>query len=266
MSITSYNSFFNIVSSYVLPYLLAILLALLSSNKKKNQAAIASLNKELTIQNQKLQKYSSQIEELTISTERNRVAQELHDSLGHYLMAISMHLDILEKVKTSPDKSEEILTKTKDIVKDSIKELRNTVFQLKEMKNSTILSESINDLIKTSTPSSEVNFNVNIDNEIEKFSPFIKSVIYKTIQESITNGIKHGKATRFDIDLTVNFQTINFSIRNFGIPSNDIIKSNGLKGITERIQLTRGNVFFTSLENGFLVKATIPVRKEDKID
>lgn len=252
--------------SYIFPYLVINIIGIASYARKTTRIAISKLNEELTIQNKKLQEYSSQIEELTLSNERNRVAQDLHDSLGHYLMAISMHLDLLEKVKTSPEKSEQILTKTKVIVKDSIKELRNTVFELKEMKNSTILSASIYELAQTTAPSSEVLFNINIDNEIENFSPFIKSIIYKTVQESITNGIKHGKATCFDINLSVSLENINFSIRNFGIPADDIIKSNGLKGITQRVELAKGKAFFICLKDGFLVKATIPVRKEDKID
>ncbi|WP_297521407.1 histidine kinase [uncultured Clostridium sp.] len=239
--------------------------SLLGYNRRTSRLEISTLNTELTIQNKKLQEYASQIEELTLSDERNRVAQELHDSLGHYLMAISMHLDILKKLKDSPQKSEQVLDKTKLIVKDSIAELRNTVFELKEMKNSTILSESINDLLQTTSPLSEIKFSVDIDSAIENFSPFIKTIIYKTVQESLTNGIKHGKSTEFEIKVKVN-ESINISIRNYGIPPSDIIKSNGLKGINERISLTRGTCDFKILNDGFLVLAIIPIRKEDKID
>jgi signal transduction histidine kinase len=262
---SSLQNYLHHIYAYFLPYLLTIGFSLLGYNRRTSRLEISTLNTELTIQNKKLQEYASQIEELTLSDERNRVAQELHDSLGHYLMAISMHLDILKKLKDSPQKSEQVLDKTKLIVKDSIAELRNTVFELKEMKNSTILSESINDLLQTTSPLSEIKFSVDIDSAIENFSPFIKTIIYKTVQESLTNGIKHGKSTEFEIKVKVN-ESINISIRNYGIPPSDIIKSNGLKGINERISLTRGTCDFKILNDGFLVLAIIPIRKEDKID
>ncbi|MGL5066369.1 MAG: sensor histidine kinase [Sarcina sp.] len=262
----SLQAYMNHIYAYILPYLVSFGFILLGYNRRTSKQEISKLNEELTIQNKKLQEYATQIEDLTLSNERTRVAQELHDSLGHYLMAISMHLDILKKLNSSSEKSAELLDKTKGIVKESIQELRNTVFKLKKMKNSTVLSTSIKELAKITAPLSEVEFNIDIDKQIEAFSPFIKSIIYKTVQESITNGIKHGKATKFDINLVVTTENINFSIKNFGIPPRDIIKSNGLKGISERISLARGTSSFNPLTDGFLVEATIPVRKEDIID
>ncbi|MGL4759946.1 MAG: sensor histidine kinase [Sarcina sp.] len=262
----SLQTYMNHMYAYIFPYLVSIGFILLGYNRRTSRQEISKLNEELRVQNKKLQEYATQIEDLTLSNERTRVAQELHDSLGHYLMAISMHLDILKKLNSSSEKSAELLDKTKDIVKESIQELRNTVFKLKEMKNSTVLSTSIKELAKITAPLSEVEFNIDIDNQIETFSPFIKSIIYKTVQESITNGIKHGKATKFNINLVVTTENIYLSIKNFGILPRDIIKSNGLNGISERISLARGTSNFKPLTDGFLVEVTIPVRKEDKID
>ncbi len=58
---------------------------------------IKHLNEKLKLANIKLQEYASRIEEVTISNERTRVAQELHDSLGHSLMALTMHLEFAKK-------------------------------------------------------------------------------------------------------------------------------------------------------------------------
>ena len=173
-------------------------------------------------------------------------------------MAISMHLDILEKVKNSPEKSKQIFDKTKLLVKDSIKELRLTVYELKDMKKSNIFSDSIKELTSNLSTLGEISFKTDIDTQIETFSPFIKDIIYKTIKESITNGLKHGKAKNFEITLKISNDII-FSIKNDGISSSEIIKSNGLKGIEERLSLIRGTAKFKSF-NGFTVLCTIPTK------
>ena len=241
-----------------MPLFITILIITIIKIIKKGKKTEAQLNLELQTQNKKLQEYASQIEELTLLDERNRVAQELHDSLGHYLMAISMHLDILEKVKNSPEKSKQIFDKTKLLVKDSIKELRLTVYELKDMRKSNIFSDSIKELTSNLSTLGEISFKTDIDTQIETFSPFIKDIIYKTIKESITNGLKHGKAKNFEITLKISSDII-FSIKNDGISSSEIIKSNGLKGIEDRLSLIRGTAKFKS-SNGFTVLCTIPTK------
>ena len=62
---------------------------------------IKQLNEKLKLANIKLQEYALEVEEVTISKERTRVAQELHDSLGHSLMALAMHLEFAKKICTT---------------------------------------------------------------------------------------------------------------------------------------------------------------------
>lgn len=260
-----YDSLHTIMIN-IFPFVTVLLLITILRLRTNSKIAVRILNEELTIQNKKLQEYANQLEDITILNERNRVAQELHDSLGHYLMAISMHLDIFDKVKSSPDKSKEVLAKAKSLTSDSIKELRKTVFELTELKKSNILSETIIDLANNLSTLDQINFKTNIDSNIETFSPFIKDIIYKIVKESITNGLKHGSAKNFEINIDINKnKEIIFSIKNDGVPPNKLIKSNGLKGIEQRLSLIRGNAQFIS-KNGFSVYCTIPIRKEDTND
>lgn len=264
LPISNTYQFFDSLETNLLPFISVILGVTAINIKKRGKITVTKLNEELTIQNKKLQEYAKSIEDITILNERNRVAQELHDSLGHYLMAISMHLDILDKISQDNDKSKKVLDKTKKLTKDSITELRKTVFELKEMQNSHILSDSIKTLTENLSTFDNIEFDIDIDKKIETFSPFLKDVIYKTVKEAITNGVKHGNATAFIIKINITNQ-INFSIKNNGSPSNKIIKSNGLKGIEERLSLVCGNVEFIS-NDGFLVSCIIPIPKEKSHD
>lgn len=249
----------NIVESSI-SYFSYFIIVMLIKKVRKNKKNIYILNQELKEQNLKLKEYSKKIEELTISKERNRVAQELHDSLGHYLMAISMHIDVLDKtLDISPEKSKNILSKTKIIVDNSIDELRSTVYSLK--KNNINIISSVNSLTENLSISNNISFNVNISNDIENVSLLIKDALYKTIKESITNGIKHGKASQFIIDLFIKDNIIYLSILNNGIKPNNIIKSNGLNGMEDRLKVLNGKLNVENTLDGFKVSCTIPLIK-----
>lgn len=240
--------------SYFTFFVIVILIRKIRKNKKN----IYILNDELKEQNLKLKEYSKKIEELTISKERNRVAQELHDSLGHYLMAISMHLDVLDKtLDLSPKKSKNILSKTKTIVDDSIKELRTTVYSLKNDKID--FKTSINLLIENLSIENKLSFNVNIPKDIESLPNIFKDTLYKTIKESITNGLKHGKASIFSIDLSIDNAIIYLSIINNGEKPSEIIWSNGLKGMEERLNNLNGTLSIENTLEGFKIFAKIPL-------
>ena len=249
----------NIVESSI-SYFSYFIIVMLIKKVRKNKKNIYILNQELEEQNLKLKEYSKKIEELTISKERNRVAQELHDSLGHYLMAISMHIDVLDKtLDISPEKSKNILSKTKIIVDNSIDELRSTVYSLK--KNNINIISSVNSLTENLSISNNISFNVNISNDIENVSLLIKDALYKTIKESITNGIKHGKASQFIIDLFIKDNIIYLSILNNGIKPDNIIKSNGLNGMEDRLKVLNGKLNVENTLDGFKVSCTIPLIK-----
>ena len=249
----------NIVESSI-SYFSYFIIVMLIKKVRKNKKNIYILNQELEEQNLKLKEYSKKIEELTISKERNRVAQELHDSLGHYLMAISMHIDVLDKtLDISPEKSKNILSKTKIIVDNSIDELRSTVYSLK--KNNINIISSVNSLTENLSISNNISFNVNISNDIENVSLLIKDALYKTIKESITNGVKHGKASQFIIDLFIKDNIIYLSILNNGIQPDNIIKSNGLNGMEDRLRVLNGKLNVENTLDGFKVSCTIPLIK-----
>lgn len=249
----------NIVESSI-SYFSYFIIVMLIKKVRKNKKNIYILNQELEEQNLKLKEYSKKIEELTISKERNRVAQELHDSLGHYLMAISMHIDVLDKtLDISPEKSKNILSKTKIIVDNSIDELRSTVYSLK--KNNINIISSVNSLTENLSISNNISFNVNISNDIENVSLLIKDALYKTIKESITNGVKHGKASQFIIDLFIKDNIIYLSILNNGIKPDNIIKSNGLNGMEDRLRVLNGKLNIENTLDGFKVSCTIPLIK-----
>ncbi|NLY66571.1 MAG: hypothetical protein GX069_03325 [Tissierellia bacterium] len=102
----------------------------------------------LLIERNKVLKLNKEIEKLTITRERNRIAQEIHDNLGHSLVALSMNLDVARNILDKDmDKGKELIQKCQKLTKDSMNSLRRAVYTLKEENLSQGLKNAIQDLI-----------------------------------------------------------------------------------------------------------------------
>lgn len=246
----------NSVIAYFAMLLLVYLFRGISLEKEKGH-----------ILNMELAEAHTKLKEITIVKERTRIAQDLHDSIGHSLIALRMHLEFAETlIKTDPEKVEPSLTKAHQFSQKSIKELRRAVAVLKDqtVDSPILLEELLSDLIESLQTSGTLQFTLNFDKKVESRPQDWKNGIYNTVRESITNGLKHGKAQTFWITVTQSEQKLQVTVEDDGIGCEHIHKSHGLKGIEERIGLLNGRVTFLSEKgHGFKVEAEIPV-KENK--
>lgn len=224
------------------------------------KARANKLSEEFKIANEKLKEYSEKIEEMTISEERTRIAQELHDSMGHSLIALNMNLEFAEQViESRPEKAKEAIVKSHTISKDCIGKLRKVVTLLKDDMTIDSLHDQVLQLFHNFTDNEMYHFYFNMSDEVENEPQNIKSCIYMLIMESLTNGIKHGKADSFHTDIKKEQDTILVRIQNNGLGCGDIIKSNGLKGMEKRVSDLKGIVhFYSAADPGFVVEARIP--------
>ena len=89
--------------------------------------------------------------------------------------------------------------------------------------------------------------------------------IYRIVQESLTNAIRHGKAKNIDVSIKKNYGSINLLICDDGIGCENIKAGFGLRHIRERVNMLKGQVNFSS-EEGFKVEAMIPIRWGEEYD
>lgn len=214
---------------------------------------------ELKILNCKLIEYSFKERDYLISEERSRISQELHDSLGHLLMALSMNVQYA-KALDDKDKIKEELSEVSSLVNESIKTLRSTVYSLRKLDENFDLHEELKRFITKLNALEMVKINIDYDNKIEDSSGMIKNILLITIKEAITNSLKHGNASEINISLEIQSGEILLEINDNGVGCKTIEKSNGLSGISDRFEKVNGKVSFKSKENnGFSIKASIPV-------
>lgn len=247
----------------ILLYLGVACMSYLLHSVQREKEEVKKLNMELTINNNKLKEYSRRVEELTITAERSRVAQELHDSLGHSLMALSMNLEYAEKISDSkPEQVKKILLAAKEISKESISNLRNAVSALRDEPHAKNLAGSINELIGNFSKLERCDIHFSMDKELEETNIELKNCIYKTIREGLTNGLRHGKATIFNISAQITGTHVRLVLHDNGSGCDEVIESVGLKGINERIAALGGNIHYNSCHGGgFEISAELPVAR-----
>ncbi|MGA2548044.1 MAG: sensor histidine kinase [Rectinemataceae bacterium] len=196
--------------------------------------------------------------------ERTRLSQDIHDTAMHSLINIIMLAESIVD-KTSPDQSEVsgmlemIISQAKDAVKDtrqSLRELRN------KEDESPRGPRAIHELISVFSKTTGVEVGINYGNLFWRFGVEIDEVMYRMVQEGLTNAFRHGKATRIQINLWIvrgdMLPEINISIYDNGQGSSEIKKGIGLQGMEERIQRLKGSFEARSQPDGFHINASIP--------
>lgn len=218
------------------------------------------LNSELVNANNLLEEKNKKIKELAIFEERNRIAREIHDSVGHNLTGLVMNLDFLEKLAASdPSKTLAQLSKSREIAKDCLTEIRRSVKALKPaaLENLTLLN-SLNELIESSKDKFHIDIRLKIHGEAYFTRPEFNIALYRAVQEAVTNAVKHGKVTYIGIDIS--FGTTEFSvfIKDNGEGTKEVKMGTGLTGMTERLKEFGGRVAFYT-KDGFMINITVPL-------
>lgn len=235
----------------VLTYAVILLMYILIHNTKYEREKLKILNYNLI-------EYSFKEREFLVSEERKRISQELHDSLGHLLMALSMNIRYMKAVKDQEEVQKEIV-EIESLVEESISTLRSTVYSLKKLDENCNLYEEIQKIINKFNDLGIIDIFFDFDKRVESAPNNIKNSILVTIKEAITNSLKHGNASEINISIESSAHDIKFKVKDNGHGAEAIKKSNGLIGIEDRLKYYHGTVeFITSINHGFTIEAVIP--------
>ena len=180
-----------LVSGLVILFIHLLVDAVLNERERQRQ---------LTTANDRLRQYALRIEALAAVQERNRIARDIHDSLGHSLTVFSIHLEAaLRLLQSDPEKVESLLLELKQFNANTLQDVRQSVAALRfdPLQNQS-LSDAITDLIAEfhrSTgirPTSTIQLQPSLSREQ-------KIVIYRIVQEWLTNICKYAAATDVNI-------------------------------------------------------------------
>ncbi|BBC25942.1 sensor histidine kinase [Pseudanabaena sp. ABRG5-3] len=213
---------------------------------------------ELMVANNRLREYAIQVEELATVQERNRIAREIHDSLGHSLTGFNLHLEAaLQLLQSEPDEAKQLLLEAKQLGSTALNDVRVSVRALRsEPLEGRSFKSAIQSLVEEFQRSTGIAAQTDIDNLTDsdrQISPQLKIIVYRIVQESLTNISKHSEASLVNISCQVRNQDLEIVIedngKGFDITQN--VSGFGLQGMQERVMAVSGNLEVkTSQGNG----------------
>lgn len=230
-------------------------------SEERARAEVERLVGELTSANQQLRAYAVQVEELAIAKERNRLAREIHDGLGHYLTTIHMQIQASKAImKTDPQKAFEALDKALDLTHQALADVRQSVAALRSpVMLDLTLPDMIAELVEN-VDAGGIQTSLDIQGEARTLSPQVRLTLYRSAQEALNNSVKHSQATRVSVRL--DFQAkdeIVLTVEDNGQGTDQLDGGFGLIGMKERVTLLNGDIKIqTAKGQGFKVEIRLP--------
>lgn len=213
--------------------------------------------------NKKLMDANIRLNEMTIIEERNRIARDLHDTIGHGLTSTIMGLEIVQVLMDEDiEKAKKMIVNLKESTRENLVNVREVVSTLNPNENISKGIESIRELIKSFTSKSNIKVNFEIEGIPVKTNPNSNIVIYRTIQEGLTNAIRHGKADLIDVKLMYSNDSITLHIKDNGTGVNEISKGFGLRAMEDRVFSLGGSISFFS-KDGFSILLNLPLEVQN---
>jgi two-component system sensor histidine kinase DesK len=246
--------FIKQVPFIIIIYISVILLPFSIYNRKKQD----QLEAELAFANKR-------ISDLIVQQERQRIARDLHDTLGQKLSLIGLKSDLARKIMDSdPDKSKKELMDIQQTARTALNEVRKMVSNMRGIR----VKEEIKH-IKEILDAAEIDLKLEGDIELSNVSLFVENILSMCLKEAVTNIVKHSKATICKITIRQLDKEIMVIVSDNGIgmiTKEYLEKGNGLLGIKERLEFVNGNVKITS-EEGLTLKIKVPsVIKQTEVE
>jgi len=184
--------------------------------------------------------------------ERLRISRDVHDVLGHHLTALNLQLEVASHVKD--DSAQVHVRQAKEICGLLLTDVRQAVSEFR--KEQDIDLRAAVTLLTQNIPKLKVNLSFVL--EQKKINARIAEIIFRCVQEGITNVIKHANATICDIALITNEQWLELTIKDNGHEFQEVLFGNGLNGMKERVEQVDGLMTFNNLQTGVLLQVKLP--------
>lgn len=237
-----------------------VVITQLAVKEQRARAEVERLLAELKEANDKLRAYAAQVEEVATLTERNRLAREIHDSLGHYLTVVIVQIEAAAALlETDPERSVDGLRKAQMLAQRGLDEVRRSVSSLRmSATEPRSLIDSMTNLFDECRVSG-VAIEFELKGTPRKLSPSSELTLYRAAQEGLTNVRKHSHAERAIVTLDYSNDTVWLVVHDDGVGACDPKKGFGLVGVQERAQLLGGEVRIASAANhGFTLEIGLP--------
>jgi signal transduction histidine kinase len=221
------------------------------------------MREQLVNAHEQLQQYALQVEDLATVQERNRIARDIHDSLGHALTALNVQLQTVLKLwDIDPNGAKSFLTKAQRLGEIAIKEVRQSVRTLRVAGRQ---EEPLETMIASLTEDFRQSTGIAVAAKIQLqtvLSQQIIRAIHRIVQEALTNICKHARATTVEIQLSTTSTHVCLLVKDNGqgFLTDFTPKGFGLQGMKERVTALGGNFsIYSEPQNGCQILVDLPI-------
>jgi len=211
--------------------------------------------------NQSLRDHAVQVEELATTKERNRLAREIHDSLGHYLTVVNVQIGAAQAIlELDPQRALDHLSNAQALTQEGLAEVRRSVAALRASPiESRPLPEALAKLSEQWN-TAELRAKFVVTGSTRPLTPQINLTLYRAAQEALTNVGKHAHASSVELHLDYSDEhLIRLRIKDDGLGSANSEGGFGLLGVRERVQLLNGTVHVRAgAGQGFSMEVELP--------
>lgn len=190
--------------------------------------------------------------------ERNRISQQIHDSIGHSMTGALIQMEASKSLmEQDTEKSKQLLQNAINISKTGIEEIRIT---LKNMKPPTeqMGVQRMKLMIEEFSVKHRIKAPFVYKGNMEMITPIQWKIISENVTEALTNSMKYGRATEIAVELLVLNRMIKVEVKDNGVGAEKVVKGIGIMGMEERTASVNGTIIVDG-KNGFSVTTLLPI-------
>ena len=253
------------ISSASLLYALALLLykraIVLLDNANRKTEHLNTVITQLSDANLDFQRYVHGVEYSVVKNERRRISSEIHDTVGYSLTNILMTLEaVTDLIDTDQARAREALNRTINEAQNCLEETRRSMQEMRsrELKEAVGL-QAIAHLSRSFSEATGMKVQIEYGNVPNSFGGKLDLVLFRIIQEGLTNAFRHGQADMVRISLWIEDSQLNATILDNGSSTSQIVEGIGISGMRERVENIGGTISFHNYSDGFKVRAVLPL-------
>lgn len=225
-----------------------------------NQLAVA--HDDLQAAHAELNHHLQQVRELVLLEERARIAREIHDTLGHHLTAITLQLEHARRLRDRDvEAAWQEVSDTKVVALEALTEVRRSVRALKPLALEERTGLGALAALSRSFEAADLEVAFTVQGTPRDLSAEVELTLYRALQASLTNAVRHAAARRVISTLTFEANTVQLRVEDdgLGVAGGLVQEGFGLSAVRERVALLDGQIFAgNGAKQGFVVAVTIP--------
>ncbi|MEF2966577.1 hybrid sensor histidine kinase/response regulator transcription factor [Paenibacillus sp. M1] len=215
---------------------------------------LALIKKQYTI----LEQYSSQIERMTLLEERYRMARELHDTMGHTFTSLILGMETLKSHIHSNEGDAKLQGMLK-LARTGLDDIRRQVHQMDPIEEALPLDRSLLQIMDEFKMNTGIRVIFRTIGEPYPVMKQAKLVLYRCLQETLTNASRHGQASVIQVLLQYEHAQVVLQVQDNGRGDDHLQFGFGLTGMKERLAPLQGKLYIHSqADSGTMVTCTIP--------